>query len=93
MGDGDGGDERVVGADGQPSALQVGANTTIGVGAAVVERQRDEWGKEVIEQTQVFGRPVATVRAVDEFGFDDRAKGDVGRAVALQVLGDLRVPG
>jgi hypothetical protein len=30
---------------------------------------------------------------VDEFGFDDRAKGDVGRAVALQVFGDLRVPG
>jgi hypothetical protein len=43
-------------------------------------------GQKLIEQAQVLSRSVASMCAVDQFGFDDRAQSDLGRAMALQAL-------
>lgn len=74
MGHGDGGNHQVVGADGRPGALQVAAEAAIGIGAAVVERQRNERGEEALQQAQILGDAAAAESAVNKLCLHNRTQ-------------------
>ena len=92
MSAGDGGDQKVVGADGLALGEQVGANLAVVFGGVVVEMQAGERGEEGAQRLQVGFAPLAALGAVEQFCLDDATEGDVDRVVLAEALDDCFVP-
>lgn len=65
VGTGDGGDQKVIGADGLALGEQSGADLPIVFGGGIVKSQAGEWGEEGTQRFQVGFASLAALGAVE----------------------------
>jgi hypothetical protein len=76
IGDRDGGEEEVIGADRGALGFQFGADTACKTTSAVVEGEAGEWLEKLFDKLAVAIGLLTFFGSVAEFGVDDRAKTD-----------------
>ncbi len=76
IGDRNGSDAEVIGADWGTLGFKFGADTACKTTSAVVEGEAGEWLEKLFDKLAVAIGLLAFVGSVAEFGVDDRAKAD-----------------
>lgn len=86
----DGSNHEIVRTDNLSSDFQIVSNSTVLRGGGIIERKRCERFKKFGENCQAPLAVPVFLRTVEQFGFDDGAKKNVGRANALEPSSNFR---